>query len=296
MKRTITSAAAALLMVAATALFASSASAHTARHANTTLDVVGYSTPGPVYGSQTTAGTLEYAFAHTKAGAGVTFNNSFAASDSQANAVVNGQAADIVNFSYDPNVALLANHGLVAKQWWKNAYNGDITRSAVAFGVRSGNPKGIHGWTDLVKTGVSIVTPSTALSGSAKWNILAAYAYASKGGKKPAAGQSYLTQLKKNVTDEPKSGSSAVAAFLKGTGDVVIGYEDDLMAAAKANVGKLTVVVPAQSLVIENPIAATLKPAAQNPSLAKAFLTFLYSKAAQTIWAQNFYWPVLPSV
>jgi sulfate/thiosulfate-binding protein len=295
MKRTALSVVAAIAIVGATSVFAGAASAQTVRHSGS-INLVGYSTPGLVYGTTSTSGTLEYAFAHTSAGAGVSFSNSFAASDAQAAAVINGQHADVVNFSYAVNMTSLVAHKLVAKNWFKNAYNGDVTRSVVAFGVRSGNPKNIHGWADLTKSGVGIVTPSAALSGSAKWNILGAYSYASKGGKKPKAGVAFLTNFKKNIIDEPSSGSKSVAAFLAGTGDVVIGYQDDLLLAAKANPGKITVITPAQSFLIENPLAATKAPASQNPGAAKAFVSFLYSKTAQSIWAQNYYWPVLRSV
>lgn len=269
---------------------------NSARHHTGSLNMVGYSTPGPVYGSSSTPGTLEYAFARTKAGKGITFNNSFAASDSQANAVINGQPADVVNFSYAPNMTALASKKLVPGTWWKNKYNGDVTRSVVAFGVRPGNPRAVNGWAGLIKGHVQIVTPSTASSGSAKWNILGAYAYASAGGKHSSTGVKYLRNLKKNIVDEPASGSKAVAAFLAGTGDVVIGYQDDLLATAKANPGKIHVVTPAQSLLIENPIAVTLSPAQHNATSSKAFLNFLYGNAAQTIWARHYYWPVLPGV
>ncbi len=286
------------LAAAGSANFAAAANSSSAllHHSGSNLNIVGYSTPGPVYGSASTKGTLEYAFVKTSAGKGVNFSNSFAASDQQANAVVNGQPADVVNFSYAPNMTSLVTKKLVASGWYKNSYNGDITRSVVAFGVRPGNPKHIKGWADLVKAGISIVTPSTQLSGSARWNVLAAYAYASAGDKKASAGVAFLKKLKKNIAAEPTSGSKAVTAFLLGTGDVVIGYQDDLMAVAKANSSKIKVVTPAQSLLIENPVSVTMGSASQNPRLAKAFVSFLYSKTAQTIWAQNFYWPVLNSV
>jgi sulfate transport system substrate-binding protein len=261
-----------------------------------TLDVVGYSTPGPVYGSATTPGTLEYAFAHTKAGKGVTFNNSFGPSDSQAQLVENGLPADVVNFSYAVNIQSLVAKKLVPKTWAQTPYHGDVTDSVVAFGVRPGNPKHIKNWNDLVKSGVGVVTPSTTASGSAKWNILGAYGAASDVGKHKNAGLSYLRKLFKNIKSQPTSGSKAVAAFLSGIGDVVIGYEDDIENAASSNPGKIQLVVPAHSLLIENPISWTNKPASQNKTLAQKFISFLLSKAGQTIWAKHYYEPVLKSV
>ena len=179
--------------------------------------------------------------------------------------------------------------------WGSKAnHGGFVTESVVAFGVRPGNPKHIHTWSDLLKKGVGVDTPDTALSGSAKWNILAGY-YATyltasgKAAKKNAKALSYLKSLFKNIVDEQSSGSKEVAKFLSGTGDVVIGYEDDLMEAQGANPGKIQLVVPPQSLLIQNPLSVTLP---VNP-VAQKFVNFLYSKAGQTIWANNDYWPVL---
>ena len=214
---------------------------------------------------------------------------------------MNGQHADVVNFSYVPNMTLLQANHLVPNNWAKNASHGIVTDSVVAFGVRPGNPKNIKTWADLLKNGVGVDTPDTALSGSAKWNILAAY-YAKylttsgKASKKNAKALAYLRSLFKNIVDQQSSGSKELAKFLAGTGDVVIGYEDDIMEAQGANPGRIQLVVPPLSLLIENPLSVTLPPASQNQAGAQKFVNFLYSKAGQTIWANNDYWPVLPSV
>lgn len=271
------------------------ASAHAPRHGGT-LNIVGYSTPGPVFGNQSQKGSLEWAFAKTKAGKGVTFNNSFGPSDSQSQALAGGLEAEVVNFSYAPNIQSLVAKKLVPKSWDQNQYHGNITDSVVAFGVRPGNPKHLKSWHDLVKRGVQVVTPSAAASGSAKWNVLAAYGAQLKTGHSKKRAVKFLRRLHKNISVEPTSGSKALAAFLSGEGDVVIGYEDDIMAGAKANPGKIKLVVPRQSLLIENPLSWTLPPASHNAKLAKRFVRFLYSKKAQTIWGKNYYWPVVKKV
>jgi sulfate/thiosulfate-binding protein len=257
-----------------------------------TVDVVGYSTPAAVYGDQNTKGTLEYAFARTNAGQGVTFNNSFAASDSQTAAVANGQPADIVNLSYAPNMTTLVKAGKVSKKWNQNKYRGFVTDSVVAFAIRSGNPKKISSWKSLIKSGVQVVTPSTATSGGAKWNIMAAYGSEFFQTNSKSKAVKYLKKLKTNIVAEPSSASQSMAAFLGGVGDVLIGYEDDIMNAIKANPGALQMVVPSRSLLIENPMATTIPPAAQNQAEGKKFAKFLWSLKAQNIWAKNDYWPV----
>src|SRR5271167_4507306 len=138
-----------------------------------TVNVVGYSIVSNAYTA------LEKAFSHTAAGQGVTFTNSFGASTTQAQDVVDGQPADVVNFSLNPDLALLINTGLVSKKWASvkavKAQQGIVTDSVVAIVVRPGNPLGIHSWNDLLNSGVKIVTPDPISSGSARWNLLAAY-------------------------------------------------------------------------------------------------------------------------
>ncbi|HEV3308993.1 MAG TPA: substrate-binding domain-containing protein, partial [Chloroflexota bacterium] len=203
MTRTLVYLAAVAALIGSVVSLGSAVSAHPVQHSGKKLSVVGYSTPGPVYGSQTTPGTLEYAFARTKAGAGTTFTNSFGASDTQSQLVASGLPADFVNFSYTTNVDSLVAKKLVPLSWYKNKYQGFVTDSVVAFGVRPGNPKHVKGWQSLTASGVRIVTPSTTASGSAKWNILGAYGYGSNGGQKRSSGTSYLRKLFKNIVSQP---------------------------------------------------------------------------------------------
>ena len=257
-----------------------------------TVNVVGYSIVANAYSA------LEKAFAQTAAGQGVTFTNSFGASTTQAQDVVAGQPADVVNFSLQPDLQLLINAHLVSRLW--ASYNpaikkvkGMVTDSVVAIVVRPGNPLAIHAWSDLTKTGVQIVTPDPISSGSARWNLLAAYESQIALGYKPAAANTFLNSLIANVVAEPSSGSKALSAFIAGTGNVLLAYEADALAAFKSG-QKIAIVQPQQNLLIENPAALTTS-GTSNPG-AVAFYKFIFSKAGQEIWLTNFFRPTVASL
>src|SRR5580704_5043266 len=141
------------------------------------VNLVAYSTPKPAYG------VLATDFAKTKAGAGVTVSPSFGPSGTQATSVVDGLPADLVNFSLAPDMDKVVKAGLVSSSWDKGPTKGMVTDSIVSFVVRPGNPKHITTWADLVKPGVQVVTPNVFSSGSAKWNLMAAYGAEIKQGK-----------------------------------------------------------------------------------------------------------------
>jgi sulfate/thiosulfate-binding protein len=252
-----------------------------------TLNLVAYSTPQAAYQA------LIAAFQKTPAGAHVKFTQSYGASGDQANAVVAGQAADVVEFSLQTDMAKLVKANLVATDWNSNAYHGFITDSVVSFVVRKGNPKGIKDWPDLIKPGVKVLTPNPFSSGSARWNILGAYGAQIKAGRTDAEANAYLTSLLKNVPVQDASGAKALADFVGGAGDVLISYENEAIYAQAKN-QPVDYVIPTDTLLIENPIAvtSTTKHAAE----AKAFVDFLYSTAGQQIFADTGYRPVLTSV
>lgn len=259
----------------------------TAGAAGGTVSIVAYSTPKAAMGAEVTA------FQATAAGKGVSFSQSFAASGTQANDVVAGLPADVVNFSTSLDMDKVATAGLVSKNWAKTSTNGMVTNSIVSFIVRKGNPKKIKTWADLVKPGVQVVTPNPFSSGSAKWNLMAAYGAQLNLGKKPAQAQAYLAKLLKATVSQPSSASTALQAFLSGQGDVLLDYQDDATYAVSQG-APITVVTPPQSILIQNPIALTTS-GSKNPA-AKAFLAYLLSPAGQTIWAKQGYQPVLASV
>jgi len=250
-----------------------------------TVNLVAYSTPKPAYS------VLATDFAKTKGGAGVTVSPSFGPSGTQATSVVDGLPADVVNFSLEPDLAKLVKGGLVSSSWDKGPTKGMVTDSIVSFVVRPGNPKHITTWADLVKAGVGVITPNVFSSGSAKWNIMAAYGAEIAQGKTPAQAQTYLSELLHNAVAQPSSASAALQTFLSGQGDVLLDYEDDAL-YAKTKGEPVDVITPPQTILIQNPIAVTKT---AGPA-AKAFVAYLLSPAGQTVWGQQGYRPVLPSV
>jgi sulfate/thiosulfate transport system substrate-binding protein len=252
----------------------------------TTLNLVAYSTPKKAYDALTAA------YEQTAQGKGVSFSESFGASGTQSRAVASGQPADVVAFSTEPDMSTLVKAGDVSSSWDSNSAAGVPSDSVVVLVVRKGNPKGITGWDDLVKPGVDVVTPNPSTSGSARWNILAGYGAELKEGKSPTAALAYVkTLLTKNVSVQPSSASSALQTFVAGKGDVLLDYESDALAAEKAG-DAIQIVYPKQTILIQTPVAATSKAKPQ----AQAFVSWLYSSAAQKIWAEQGYRPVLPSV
>jgi sulfate/thiosulfate transport system substrate-binding protein len=249
--------------------------------------LVAYSTPKPAYAS------LISAFAATSAGKSVTFSQSFGPSGTQSTAVVNGLPADVVNFSLALDMTKLVKAGIVSKNWASGPTKGMVTNSIVSFVVRKGNPKHITTWADLVKPGVKVITPNPFSSGSAKWNLMAAYGSQLVSGKSKAQATNYLSQLLKNTVAQPSSASNALQTFLSGQGDVLLDYEDDALYAQHAG-EPISVITPPQTILIQNPIAVPTN--AANPAAAKAFVAFLLSAPGQKIWGQQGYRPVLPQV
>ncbi len=249
------------------------------------VNLVAYSTPKPAYT------VLAADFTKTKGGAGVAVSSSFGPSGTQATSVADGLPADLVNFSLAPDMNKLVKAGLVSSSWAKGPTKGMVTDSIVSFVVRPGNPKHIKTWADLVKSGVGVITPNVFSSGSAKWNLMAAYGAQISQGKSPAQAQAYLTKLLHNAVAQPSSASAALQTFLSGQGDVLLDYESDAL-YAKSKGEAVDIVTPPQTILIENPIAVTKTAGAP----AKAFEAYLLSRAGQTVWGQQGYRPVLPSV
>jgi sulfate/thiosulfate transport system substrate-binding protein len=250
------------------------------------LALVAYSTPQVVYDD------VIPAFQKTAAGRGVGFTQSYGASGDQSRAVDNGQKADVVAFSLAPDVDRLVKDGIVADDWAGTPTKGMVSDSVVVLMVRKGNPKGIHGWADLLKPGVQVLTPNPFTSGSAKWNIMAAYGAQLKQGATPRQALSYLSRLiTGHVKVQDKSGREAVQDFLGGNGDVCISYENEAITARQKG-GDVDYVIPDQTILIQNPAAVT----AQAPKQARDFLDYLTTKPAQEAFARHGYRPVLDAV
>jgi sulfate/thiosulfate transport system substrate-binding protein len=156
--------------------------------------------------------------------------------------------------------------------------------------VRKGNPKGIKDWDDLVTGDVEVLEPNPFTSGGAKWNIMAAYGAQLEKGRSAQEAEQYLAELFKNVPVLDKSARESLQTFSSGKGDVLLGYENEAILAQQKG-EDLDYIVPDQTLLIENPVAATTE--AKEPGLAKAFVDFLYTPEAQKIFVGKGYRPVV---
>ena len=227
----------------------------------------------------------------TDAGKDVTFETSYGASGDQSRAVEGGLKADVVHFSLEPDVKRLVDSKQVAATWKDTPTKGILTQSVVVMVVREGNPKNIKGWADLVKSGVEVITPNPASSGSAKWNILAAYGSVLATGGSEDDAEAYLTKFFGNVAALPGSARDATTAFTSGTGDVLLSYENEAILARQSG-AKFDYVVPDQNLLIENPGAITVDAGPK----AKAFLEYLVGKEAQTDYAEEGFRPLVDGI
>ncbi len=230
-------------------------------------------------------------FNKTSEGKDVAFKQSYGASGDQSRAVIGGQKADLVHLSLEPDVQKLVDAKLVSSSWKNTPSKGILTQSVVVIVVRKGNPKGIKTWDDLIKPGVKIVTPNPASSGSAKWNILAAYGHVLANGGSASDAEAYLKKFFNNVAALPGSGRDATTAFQGGTGDVLLSYENEAILARQSG-ADFDYVVPDQDLLIQNPGTVTTDAS----SAAKKFLTYLTGKTAQTDYAKAGFRPLDSSI
>ena len=271
-------------LLAATVLLAAAGCSSSDASTGSKLSLVAYSVPKPAYEA------LTKAFAETPKGKGVSWASSYGASGTQSQSVGNGQKADYVAFSLEPDMTKLVPK-FVEESWNSGPTKGLVSKSVVVIAVREGNPLQIKGWADLIKPGVKIVTPDPGSSGGAKWNVLAAYSYRLVNGGTEAQAQEYLKAFFGNVVSKPSSAANATSTFLNGTGDVLLSYENEAIAARQKG-QPLDYVVPAESILIENPAAVT-KTA---PQSAKDFLAFVQSADGQKIFASKGFRPVIEDV
>jgi sulfate transport system substrate-binding protein len=276
-RRTIIAAIAALILATGAA----------AATKDTKISLVAYSTPGAAFAK------IIPAFQKTAAGKDISFDQSYGASEVQAKAVIAGLPADVVDLSLEPDMQRLVSAGLVAKNWNKNAYGGFVTRSVVVFVVRNGNPKKIKTWDDLVKPGVQVVTPNPFTSGGARWNVMAAYGAQLRNKKTPKQAIAYLGELFRHVVSQDTSARNALQTFLAGRGDVLLTYENEAILAQQQG-RPVYFIIPKATIQIENPLAVISK--SKNKAQAQAFYRYLYAPAAQKLFAETGYRPVVRSV
>jgi sulfate transport system substrate-binding protein len=242
---------------------------------------------------------------HWKAQTGqtVTFRQSHGGSGKQARAVIDGLEADVVTLALAYDIDEMHAHGgLVPADWQKRLPNNSAPyTSTIVFLVRKGNPKGIRDWPDLVRPGVSVITPNPKTSGGARWNYLAAWGYAAKrpGGSENTA-KEFVTQLFKNVPVLDSGARGATTTFVqRRIGDVLLAWENEaFLAVTKLGKDKLEIVAPSVSILAEPPVTVVDRVVDKRGTraVAAAYLKYLYSEEGQEIAAQHYYRPRLKSV
>ncbi|WP_440117459.1 sulfate ABC transporter substrate-binding protein [Paenibacillus sp. QZ-Y1] len=237
-----------------------------------------------------------------KTGQTVNFQESYEASGTQARAIVGGFEADVALLAMESDIDKLVKADLVTSDWKQTPNDGMITRSIVVLGTRAGNPLGIRDFEDLTKPGVKVLYPNPKTSGGAQWDINAIYGAGLKlseeqGKKDPAAAKAFLEKVHHNVESLDKSGRSSMAAFEYGVGDVIVTYENELLARIAKGV-KYDIVVPKNTILIENPAVVVDKYADKhgNRGLAEAFVAYLRTPEAQRIFAKHGFRAVDPDV
>jgi len=233
-----------------------------------------------------------------KAGDDVRVNQSHGGSGKQARAVIDGLEADVVTLAlaYDID-AIAVQGGRLAREWQKQLpSNSSPYTSTIVFVVRSGNPKAIKDWDDLVRPDVKVITPNPKTSGGARWNYLAAWAHAEEKFKRDEAKvRDFMSRLYKNVAvlDSGARGSTTTFAQ-RGLGDVLIAWENEaFLLVEELGREKFQIVAPPQSILAEPPVAVVEKNAGKHgtAAVARAYLEYLYTDEGQEIIAKNHYRP-----
>jgi sulfate transport system substrate-binding protein len=236
-----------------------------------------------------------------KTGDTVTIEQSHGGSGAQARAVIDGLPADVVTLALESDIdAIVENGGKIGKDW-KSKFPDDSApyTSTIVFLVRAGNPKGIKDWDDLVKPGIQVITPNPKTSGGARWNYLAAWAYANAhDGNDEAKTRAFVGALYKNVPvlDTGARGSTTTFAQ-RGIGDVLLAWENEaFLALNELGPDKFEIVVPSLSIKAVPPVAVVDANVDQKGTrkVAEAYLDYLYSDVGQKIIARNYYRPVKP--
>ena len=236
---------------------------------------------------------------HWKAQTGqeVTIKQSHGGSGKQARSVIDGIDADVVTLALAGDVdALYKNGALIPQDWQKRLpHNSAPYTSTIVLVVRQGNPKGIKDWDDLVKPGISVITPNPKTSGGARWNYLAAWEFAKRKYGGDAKAKEFVTALYKNVPvlDTGARGSSVTFAQ-RNQGDVFISWENEAHLLEKEFGNKVDIVYPSLSISAEPPVTVVDKNVERKGTrkVAEAYLNYLYSEEGQDIAGKNFYRPI----
>jgi sulfate transport system substrate-binding protein len=227
-----------------------------------------------------------------KTGQSVSLNVSNGGSGKQANSVIDGNQADVVTLALAQDVDAIQKAGLINKNW-ESAFpdNSAPYTSTIVFLVRKDNPKKIHDWNDLVKSGVKVISPNPKTSGAARWNFLAAWAYANKHKLDP---KQFEKQLYQNVKVLDSGSRDATTTFVQNQqGDVLINWENEAKLAVKEHPGKYEIITPSISIKAQPSVAVVNAVAKKRGTtkLANAYIRQLYTTKAQKIAAENYYRP-----
>jgi len=234
-------------------------------------------------------------------GKSIEIKQSHGGSGRQARSVIDGLRADVVTLALAYDIDEIADRGLIAADWQKRLPdNAAPYTSTIVFLVRKGNPKNIKDWDDLVKPGVSVITPNPKTSGGARWNYLAAWGYAKKKYGSDAKAKEFVKAIYANVPVLDTGARGSLITFIeRGVGDVFLSWENEAYLAVK-ELGKerIEIVVPSTSILAEPPVAVVDKIVDKKGTraAAEAYLRFLYSKEGQGLAAKNYYRPRDPEV
>jgi sulfate transport system substrate-binding protein len=237
-----------------------------------------------------------------KTGESVSFRQAHGGSGGQARAVIDGLEADVVTLALAGDVNAIASKGLLSTDWQTRLpHNSAPYTSTIVFLVRKGNPKGIRDWPDLIKPGVSIITPNPKTSGGARWNYLAAWGYElGRTNKNAAKAKQFVTALYRNVPVLDSGARGSTTTFVeRGIGDVFISWENEaFLAVNELGKDKFEIVVPSVSILAEPPVAVVDRVVDRRGtrSIARAYLEFLYTPEGQEIAAKRYYRPRLEAV
>jgi sulfate transport system substrate-binding protein len=239
----------------------------------------------------------------TKTGDNVTIQSSHGGSGKQARAIVDGLEADVATLALAYDIDQLSEKAkLIPKDWQKRLPNNSAPyTSTIVFLVRKGNPKHIKDWDDIIKPGVSVITPNPKTSGGARWNYLAAWAYALKhNNNDEAKAKEFVGKLYKNVPVLDSGARGATTTFVeRGIGDVLLAWENEAYLAKKElGPDKVDIVIPSLSIQAEPPVTIVDKVVDKHKTraVAQAYLEYLYSPEGQEIAAKNYYRPTLEAV
>ncbi|MDD4964046.1 MAG: sulfate ABC transporter substrate-binding protein [Gallionella sp.] len=234
-----------------------------------------------------------------KTGDAVSVKASHGGSGKQARSIIDGLEADVATLALAADIDALAEKGkLIPANWQARLpHNSSPYTSTIVFLVRKGNPKGIKDWGDLIKAGVSVITPNPKTSGGARWNYLAAWGYAlKKNGNDPVKAKAFVAQLFGNVPVLDSGARGSTTTFVeRGIGDVLLAWENEAFLAVKElGQGKFEIIVPSLSILAEPPVTVVDKNVDKHGTrkVAEAYLQYLYSTEGQEIAAQNYYRPV----